>query len=241
MFSNLDIYEDKIDADTEQGASFLEYKKEYAKANGNNHALLSESSSSDIGSIIEAIDGSDSISGKQSALEKNLSNNQAVFNALLSEYTTAYNIYIKNIKNSNYSNNSVDEAQLLALNNELLRLAETIVSESRQLQTTDIDLKNRIDKKLQDIIVDINKLQGQQQKFVKFNDKYDTDSVDGAIETTSLNMNSIYAHYIVYIFIALTLIVFIFNISINPEADVMKSIILLVALLAVYIISRYIN
>jgi hypothetical protein len=237
MFSNLDIYEDKIDADTEQGASFLEYKKEYVKSGGNNHSLLSESSSSDIGSIIEAIDGSDSISGKQSALEKNLSDNQTIFYALLSQYTTAYNIYITKIKNNNYSNNSADEAQLLALNNELIRLAETIVSEAQQLQTTDEALKLKIEKKQQDIILDINKLQGQKQKIVKF---YDTDSVDGAIETTSLNMNSIYAHYIVYVFIAITLIVFIFNISINPEADVMKSIILLVALLAVYIITRYI-
>ena len=238
MFSDLDTY-NTINADTEQGSTFLEYKQKYATASGNKHDLLAVSSSLGLDSIVEALDGSDSISKYKSAMQKNLAANQAVFNTLLSQYSTAYNNYISNLKNS--SNNSEEEAKLRILNAELVTMAQTIVSEMNSIQTSDHTLREstgETQKKLLDLVY---QLKQEKDKMNSFNKKNDMDSIDGTLETTSLSMNSIYYHYIVYFFVGLTLIVFIFYMSMNPNADPMRAIFLLVGLFAVYIISRWVN
>jgi len=247
---DLDIYNISLNADTEQGSSFLNYRKQYAKASGNNHDLLAESSSPELGSIIEAIDGTDSVSQYKSVIETALSKDQAAFNTLLTQYTTDYNSYIssayitnaaKGIKPSvtDSSNNIIAKANLQSLNGKLIALAQTIISQINSLQTTDSTFKQKIKTQEASLIDYINKFKEQHQKFASI--RTDQDSLDGAIETSSLSMNSVYFHYIVYFFIGIILIVFIFNLSINPEADVMKASFFIIALSSIYIISRWVN
>lgn len=239
MFSDLDTY-NTINADTEQGATFLEYKRKYATASGNNHDLLAVSSSLGLDSIVEAVDGTDSISRYQSAMQKNLSANQAVFNTLLSQYSTAYNNYISNLMDSN--NTSEEEAKLRVLNAELITMAQTIVTEMKSLETSDNTLRVSTEDTQKKLVERIRQLKNEKDKMNSFNKKYDdTDSIDGKLETSALSMNSIYYHYIVYFFVGITLIVFIFYMSMNPNADPMRGIFLLVGLFAVYIISRWVN
>jgi hypothetical protein len=248
---NLDIY-DTLNADTEQGTSFLDYRIQYAKARGNNHDLLAESSSPGLGSIIEAIDGSDSISKYKSATQQSLTANQTAFDTLLTQYTTAYNSYVSStymtkvntgVKPSvtDTSNNIVVQANLQALNSQLLALATTISREINSLRATDGTLRKNIQDQETSLFRYINELNEQQGILNNVKTSFDSDSVDGRIETTELTFDSYYLQYIVYFFISVTLIVFIFNITINPNADIMRSVFLLVALLAVYIISRWVN
>ena len=248
---DLDIY-NTLNADTDQGTSFLDYRKQYATASGNNHNLLAVSSSPDMGSIIEAIDGSDSISKYKSATQQALTANQAAFDTLLTKYTTAYNSYVSSTymtkvntglipSATDSSNNIVVQANLQSLNSQLLALATTIVSEIKSLRTTDGTLRKNIQDQETSLISYINELNEQQGILNNIKTHYDTSSVDGRIETTALTYNSYYFQYIVYFFISVTMIVFIFNITINPNADIMKSVFLLVALFAVYIISRWVN
>ena len=246
---NLDIY-NSINADTDQGTSFLDYKKHYAKATGNSHDLLSVSSSPDVGSIIEAIDGTDSISSYNSATQRSLTANQTAFNTLLSQYTLVYNSYVSSnymqnvnsgitLSATDSSNNLAIKANLQVLNSQLLALATTIVSEINSLKTTNGTLRQEIQEQEKSLIRYMNQLSDQQNTLEQ--PYYDNDSVDGAIETASLSMNSYFMQYLVYFFITVTLIVFLVNITINPKADMMKSALLLVALFAVYIISRWVN
>jgi len=236
MDDDLDVY-NIINADTDQGSSFLNYKKKY----NNNHDLLAESSSSEVGSIVEALDGTDSISQYKSAKEKQLSADQATFNTLLSQYTTLYNTYIASIKTPlpTDSSNNVIIANLRAKNTELIQLAEKILGGINSIQTTSNSLNTSIQSKQAKLKDELNKLQIHQSKMSSR--KYDMDSVDGVIETTSLSMNSSFMQYIVYFFIGITLLVFIFNMTINPEADIMKASFFLIALFSVYIISRWNN
>ena len=254
MFTNLGIYDandnntindnnsindNNINADTEQGNSFLGYKKEYANAKGNNHDLLAVSSSSNLGSIVEALSGTDSVNQHQDVNQQSISASQAAFNTLLSKYTTAYNNYISS---SADSNNTVAEINLLKLNNELITMAENIViNELSQMKVSDSSLRKSIDEKQKNLTDYISQLQVQKQQLTQLHKNNDADSIDGSIETTSLSMSSAYVHYLVYFFVGILLIVFIFNLSINPNADVMQSVFLLVALLAVYVISRWVN
>lgn len=237
---NLDIY-NTLNADTEQGTSFLDYKRQYAEASGNNHDLLAVSSSPGIDSIIEALDGSDSISSYQNATQQSLNIHRAEFNRLLSEYTTAYNSYISSIRSNTSSNISSNKSSdLQNLNTRLLTLARTIANEINLLKTMDGNLRNNIQDQAESIIDFINDLENQQ--YILNNKPYhDVNSLDGEIETSTLTVNSNYLQYIIYFLISLILIVFIFNIMINPDADVMKSVFLLVALFTVYFISRWIN
>ena len=236
MDDDLDVY-NIINADTDQGSSFLNYKKKY----NNVHDLLAISSSPEVGSIVEALDGTDSISQYKSAKEQQLSADQATFNTLLSQYTTLYNTYIASIKTPlpTDSSNNVIIANLQSKNTQLIQLAEKILGGINSIQTTSNTLNTSIQSKQAKLKDDLNKLQIQQSKMSTR--KYDMDSVEGAIETTGLSMNSSFMQYIVYFFIGITLLVFIFNMTINPEADIMKASFFLIALCSVYIISRWVN
>jgi len=238
MFSDLDTY-NTINADTEQGSTFLEYKQKYATASGNKHYLLSESSSPNLGSIVEAVNGTDSISKNKSAAQTNLTANQIAFNDLLSKYSLAYNSYILTLTSS--SDNSESEAKLQELNNQLITKAQTIVSEMNSLNEMDNTLSESNQDTKSILVQRIKELKEHQDKLNGFNKNHDSDSIDGKLETSALSMNSVYYHYIVYFFIGLTLIGFIFYISMNPNADAMKAVFLLIALSAVYIISRWVN
>ena len=71
------------------------------------------------------------------------------------------------------------------------------------------------------------------------NNKLDKHTVAGKMETSALNMNSMYYHYLVYFFIAVTLIAFIVNMLVNENANTMSATYVICALVFVYVISRY--
>ena len=254
---NLGIYDNNDDnanysADM-QGVSFMDYRKKFIKTGSDEHDLLTQTSSSTVGSIMEAMNGAESISGYQSTAEQILSADEDAFNALLSQYTTAYNSYISstymtNVKNgvapsaTDSSNNTLLKANLQSLNDRLLTLATTIAREIDALKrTTNTNLRVSIADKQAALIERIDELKAQRGQFEHINNNYDIDSMDGAVETTALNMDAFYLHYIVYFFIGVVLVVFIFNISVNPEADTKKATFFIAALFSVYIISRHIN
>ena len=255
---NLGIYDNNNDNANNsaniQGVSFMDYRTKFTKTGSDEHKLLTKSSSPTVGSIIEAMNGTNSTGGYQSAAEQTLSADEAAFNALLTQYTTAYNSYVssRNITINNAtngtppsttdsSNNAIIEANLQALNDQLLALATKIVGEINALKTTNSSLRGSIADKQTILMQRIADLKAQRDNFDNVNKKYDIDSVDGAIETTTLNVDAYYVHYIVYFFIGVILIVFIFNMSINPEADTTRATFFIMALLSVYIISRYVN
>ena len=75
--------------------------------------------------------------------------------------------------------------------------------------------------------------------FDKLNYKKDTKStLAGQLETSSLKMTSEYYQYLVYFILVVTLLAFIFNIMINPEANTKNAVFVVIALLLVYFITR---
>ena len=78
-----------------------------------------------------------------------------------------------------------------------------------------------------------NLLRNMRYKYKNYNT-----NLDGSIETTQLMMTSQYYHYLVYFFISLTLLAFIFNIMVNPQADTKNAAFVVTALLLVYFITR---
>lgn len=240
MFTDIDdlgIY-DNNNADTAQGIDFLDNRKKYSIASGNNHDLLCISSSPNMASITEAIEGYASISSFPTANQTKYTADKAAFDALLAQYTTEYNTYIT--ANSTSATDSSGQT-LLNLNQQLSVLAQTIITDINNLKTSDTTLNASIQSNQANIMTSLQRLQNQRQILSDISNNFDINSLDGNIEVTALNMNSVYLKYIVYFFIGLLLIVFIFNITVNPNADVMKSVFLLVSLLSVYIISRWFN
>ena len=254
---NLGIYDtnniDVNDSANIQGVSFMDYRTKFTKSGSNEHELLTKSSSPKVGSIVEAMNGSNSVEGYQSAAQQTLSTDEAAFNVLISRYTTAYNNYISSTymtklnngiapSTTDSSNNDVIEDNLKKLNDELLILATKIVGQINSLKTnTDDVLRESIEIQKESLTRRIAELQTHRNNLNHTNTNFDRDSVDGAIETTTLNLDAFYVHFIVYLFIGAVLIVFIFNISVNPEANTTKATFFIVALFSVYIISRWVN
>jgi hypothetical protein len=136
------------------------------------------------------------------------------------------------------SNNTVAQANLQDLNTRLLTLARTIATGLTSLNVADTELRSSIAKKQTELQTYIAKLETQHGQLISKIQTNELDSIDGAVETTTLHVQSVYFHYIVYFFIGIVLIVFIFNISVNPNANAMNAVFFLGALLAVYLLSR---
>jgi len=236
---DLDVYNSILNEDTTQGASFLEYKKKYGANSSNNHELLNETSGPGLGSIME---GLDSLPAYKPDIQTQLSADEAAFNILLVQYSTAYTTYIANL-NTGKASSADNSGNLLQVNNlysQLITKANAIKTGLSQLNLPDYN--NRLSQTARDkqaaINTAIQQFQAKQETISNIKAQYDSDSADGALETTGLTMDSHYIHYLVYFFIGIVLLVFIFNIAMKPDADVTKSIFFLVALFAVYIISR---
>ena len=75
-------------------------------------------------------------------------------------------------------------------------------------------------------------------KQIKSGGKGTADTITGKIETTTLNMNSMYYHYFVYFVITGTLLAFTFYMLVNPNASVLNAMYVVGALMAVYVVAR---
>ena len=67
----------------------------------------------------------------------------------------------------------------------------------------------------------------------------DNNSLDGSVETTNLNMTSIYYFYIVWIILAITILGFTVNAIMNPEASIINAAIVVGSLVGVYLIAKW--
>jgi hypothetical protein len=235
-FDDLGIF----NADTEQGTTFINYRKKYEIAGGNDHSLLSVSSSPELGSIVEAYASRDSLLYRPSTLEQAMTTDNSAFNTKLSQYITAYNAYVL-VATDNSGSTVAAKANLTTLNTQLIALAQQIVGKMTAEQTVGSANNQQLRDRETNLIALIQELQEQQAKISNINNSYDNDSIEGNIEYTTLNTNSMYYYYIAYFFTGLLMIALIFNMLINPEADTKKGMFLLVALTAVYVISRWKN
>jgi hypothetical protein len=218
MFNDLGI---------DQGIEFKNLsKKNYSE---NEHHLLQETSSPQWKSIVEDFNG-DTINLPHA------SSDETHFNSLISSYASAYNTYTSSL----LSKPSSDESRI-AVEADLIRQKNLIIAAATQINNSNIHTeileKQAINSRL--INSKLIQLAQEKNKTYAMNENYDENTVSGAIETTSLNMNSMYYHYIVYFIVAITLISFTFNIMINPEANVMNAVFVVGALVLVFLIARH--
>ena len=231
-----------------QGLDFMNYRNEYAKVNKNKHDLLGVSSSPEWGSLIEALDGIDSISQQQKVINDELNGYETQFNDLLSTYATDYKTYNSALLSrvSTPTNLQVMKAGLDAKYAQLVVLGQKINTDISQLQSINGNLNSAMQIKSVSIR-DALQWQGA-ASYGQGAASYGQgaagqmqDDMNGQLEVTSLNMNSFYYHYIVYFLISITLLSFILNLMINPAANVMSSIYVCGALVAIFIISRWVE
>ncbi len=93
-----------------------------------------------------------------------------------------------------------------------------------------VAMENALDQQ-HDVIVTV-------AKQIKSGGKATTDTISGKIETTTLNMNSMYYHYFVYFVITVTLLAFTFYMLVNPNASVLNAMYVVGALMVVYVVAR---
>ena len=141
-------------------------------------------------------------------------------------------------ENYNRDRKAAEDALLIQKNN-IMTLASQLNIDTDMSVSSLINLSNMSrDAKIemQSKTNDVNKYRENQEEYER---NYDNDSVDGALEYSALRMNSNYYHVFVYLLVAATLFGFIFNLMVNPDANVLNAIYVLGALFVVYFISRY--
>jgi hypothetical protein len=256
MSDNLGVYNNNYSYDgsepmydnnnhIEQGVNFMKYSKLYDTARGNKHSLLFETSSPNIGSIAEAFQGSEeSVYANSVVIRRAISDDETEFNALLSEYSTLYNTYTTSLLKTNptatdLAQRKVMEEQLRSKSLRLAVLANSIQTNIYELSKlgeqpgSDVVAKNAY---ILRVINEISKQKNDTENKIY----YDTNTVDGKIETSTLNTNSIQLNYIIYFILAITIIAFTINIILNPNADVTTAIYVVSALIVIYIFSRWV-
>jgi len=218
MFNDLGI---------DQGIEFKNLsKKNYSE---NEHHLLQETSSPKWNSIIEDFHGG-------TINLHHASSDETDFNSMISSYASAYNTYTSSL----LSKPSSDESRI-AMEADLIQQKNLIIAAATQINNSNIHKELLEKQAINERLINSKLIQLAQEKNKTYavNDYYDETTVSGAIETTALNMNSMYYHYIVYFIVAITLISFTFNIMANPEANVMNAVFVVGALVLVFLITRH--
>jgi hypothetical protein len=227
--NNLAQYD--INKHIEQGVQFKNYGKKYYSEN--EHNLLQETSSNTLGSITEALTGGDSTQWPGSGASNNPENESiANFNELVSTYSTLYNSYVSIIMTR-----PPTDAPRLAME-KALRDQNIAIQDAAKNIHYNPNLVSGNNAAVNQINTALHELKKKQNDVLAQENKYNMDTVNGQIETTNLNMTSMYYHYFVYFAISIVLISFTFNILVNPNANVMNAIYVVVGLLAVYFFVR---
>jgi hypothetical protein len=252
MFNNLGInknrhmFNENVDFNMngfiEQGIEFEKYGQKYYS--DNEHALLGNTSSPFWGSIVEAFNGEDSAQpfGTEVDLPSVSLVDATQFNNLVSNYATTHKTYSSAILGTHppiAADRSSIEKDLQSQHDRIISEADEINDQMKSNAETEAALRaaNRYNQGL--LNQKMNNLVQQNSTVGVLNDKYDSNTVIGALETTGLNMNSNYYHFLVYFIVSITLISFTFNMLANPNANVLNAIYVIVGLLAVYLVSRY--
>jgi hypothetical protein len=236
MFNNLGIYMDKdMDKHIAQGIEFNHYGEKYHR--DNEHKLLEETSSPELGSIVEALSGYDSTRSHYRHSARQISADQAELNRMISAYSTLYKTYT-----STMLGKAPTDADRKAMEKALTRQHAALVLASNRmnaglLNTPNLETNLRANHRK--ISADLKQLADEQKAITKLDGKYDEATIAGATETTHLRMTSMYYHYLVYFLISLTLIAFTFNILTNPEANTVNAVIVVGAIILIYVIARH--
>ena len=228
-----------INKHMEHGMQFIKFKN--TMNTDNEFSFLQNSSSPEYGSIIEALEGHESTQTTTPSDSTPVTAEEESFKILMSEYSTLYMTYTATMLSKDPSDVSRREmeADLNARKNALLDMATIIMNNIRasssrasSSRASNSRASSMNAENLQNAMNELN------EKTVQNINTYDENTISGKIETTKLNMTSMYYHYIVYFFICVILISFTFNIFINQNADVMNAIIVVGALLLVFLISK---
>ena len=249
IYNNNTIYNENtfdVNKHMEQGVSFINYSKMYSDAKENKFSFLSDTSSPNISSIVEAMQGGSNSTGANARhIRHEHSEQEEQFNSLLSSYTTLYNTFNASLLKSNPSANDLAQRKIMEQDLstkyvQLSSLANTIQNNLQKWQASRNDSMNDVNRTTQRLWTKMNALERQQQKMKHLQHRYDNSTIDGQLETTALASNSFQLHYLVYLIVFITVFAFILNLSINPNANAMNAVYVLGALLAVYAISRWI-
>jgi hypothetical protein len=223
-----------------QGVQFNNYGKKYYE--DNEHKLLEESSSPTWGSIVEAFNGDNSVKQQNAVpLVPVMSSDQIKFNNLVSQYANTHNTYT-----SAMLVNPPTDVHRLAMEEDIATRYAHLIKSGEQIQTKNsvlmskhMNIRKKITNNQSDLKNKLTNLNKERKREDQINKKYDKTTLAGVIETTELNMNSMYYHYLVYFLISVTLIAFTFNILVNPNANVLNAIIVVGAIIMIYLITRH--
>lgn len=232
MYDTNDNYD--INKHMEHGVEFLKFKK---NSSNNEHTLLQTSTSSNYGSIIEALEGDDS--GTPTTMHEMypISEEEETFKVLSSEYSTLYRTYLSTMLTKDVRD--LERIQMEnALNEKKIRLLEIADQLINNMNSSSFGSSSSVTNRVNNQTNIINYINELNNTTINNKYKYDDTSVKGKLETTQLNMTSMYYHYIVYFIICVTLISFTFNIFVNENADVMNAMIVVGGLLIIFLISR---
>ena len=223
-----------------QGMEFLNYSR---KHNSEQNDLIQESSAPEWSSIIEAMSSQGSTNSRTSYLRDQINELEEEFNSKISEYSTLTRSYIDLLKKN--PRTSSDKATRLAkreiLRNKYIEIKEIARNIKRDIESLSVnytdnnknisDLQVRLHQKMYNLDLTKRKIDHAQN--------IDNNSLDGSVETTNLNMTSIYYFYIVWIILAITILGFTVNAIMNPEASIINAAIVVGSLVGVYFIAKW--
>lgn len=245
MVDNLGIYNSQVESDydinkhIEQGVQFKDFGKNFYSAN--EYKFLQESTAPEWQSIVDTCNGENST--KKRGIIEGLTGTveQANFNTLVSQYARDYNTYTSTLLKNPPTDASrrAAEAALFTQKTNIVSAATHLNTNLQQIILKSPDLNRALYLTNTGLSNNLSDLVDKKYQLDEQIDKYDDDSVNGALESTELNMTSMHYHVFVYLIIVVTLIAFIFNLMVNPNANVLNAIFVVGALLMVYIISKY--
>lgn len=241
---NLGIYNEAIynegpvylNKHIDQGIQFKEFERKASRDNQYN--FLEDTSSPNLGSIVEALTGMDSTQQTAATTSTSqLTAGQIELNKLISEYSTLYKTYV-----STMINKGATDLARVKIEKELSDKQIALVAASNKLNGALTDANagagagaNAADAAALAKASNLASIAATTKKVAAF----DYNTLGGKIETSDLSMTSMYFHYLVYFLISLTLIAFTFNILVNPKANTMSAIIVVAGLIVIYIIARH--
>lgn len=239
IYNNHHMYNENINYDInkhiEQGTQFEKYGKKYQA--DNQHSLLTNSSSSEWRSIVDTTNEENAINQPRlyEGMQSTPSDDEYNFNKLVSEYATLYNTYTTTMLRK-----SKTDAQRMSMEYALISKKTAVMAAADRLQSNVNNNKRMLTNPTQLNIV-LHELDKHKKLIDNSDDKYNYHTLGGKLETTSLNMTSMYYHYFVYFVISITLLAFTFYTMVNPNANIMNAVYVVVGLLAVYFITRRAN
>jgi hypothetical protein len=245
MVDNLGIYNSHVNSDydinkhIEQGVQFKQYGRKIYPAN--EHNFLQESSSSKWGSVVDAYNGDNSVIKRGLIEGMTMTEDQIQFNNLVSQYVTDYKTYTSNFlqKPANDASRKAAEEALLIQKNNIITAANELNDTMQENRDYQVELDDLLYDNQRDIDEVVDKIDEYKNSEGDWKIKHDGITLDGKMEASALRMNSMYYHVFVYLTIAAALVAFTFYFMVNPEANTLNAIYVVVALLGIYFISRY--